>query len=133
MQNFQKPIVLIGMMGSGKSALAEICADITGFTRCDSDAEVEKRAGKAIKDIFAEGGEAHFRALERAVMLELLESAHGFIATGGGVVLDADVRAAMKDKAITVWIDVPVDVLYERIKEDKDRPLLQTEDPKAAL
>jgi len=133
MQDFEKPIILVGMMGSGKSALAKKCAELSGVSAFDSDQEVERRAGCSIRDIFKNDGEQRFRVLEREVVGALLDRGPCLIATGGGAILDQQTRALMKDKAVSVWLDVPVDELYARIQGDASRPLLQTEDPKAAL
>lgn len=133
MQNFQKPIVLVGMMGSGKSVLAAECAKSCGLPTYDSDKEVENHTGRSIKEIFEADGEQHFREIEQEALCALLDQEPCFIATGGGAVLSTQTRAAIKDKAISVWLDVAVDELYERLKHQTDRPLLQTGNPKQVL
>lgn len=127
------PVVLVGMMGSGKSNVGKRLAKKLGWAFVDSDAEIVARAGKSIPEIFATDGEAAFRDLEAAVVTELLEGdPHRIIATGGGAVLRDATRQALIDHATVVWLRATAGPLAHRIKDDGSRPLLG-DDPAAAL
>lgn len=127
------PIVLIGMMGSGKSQLGRILAKTMGLPFIDSDTEFETAAGCAITDYFERYGEAAFRTGEYKVMERLLDGTPKIIAAGGGVVTLPETRALLKTKATTIWLQASVDVLVERTAGSNKRPLLQTGDPKEIL
>jgi len=129
-----RSIVLIGMMGVGKSSIGRRLAARLGVPFVDADAEIEKAAGMSIADIFARHGEADFRSGEARVIARLLDSGPQVLATGGGAVMNADTRAAIKAKGVSIWLSAELDVLMRRINKRKnDRPMLQTADPAATL
>jgi shikimate kinase len=129
----RRSVVLVGMMGAGKSSIGRRLAQHLGIPFVDADLEIEKAAGMSIPDIFATHGESDFRAGEARVILRLLDSGPQVLATGGGAFMNADTRAAISGKGITVWLKAEFDVLMRRIKRRHDRPLLKTEDPGATL
>jgi len=128
-----RSLVLVGMMGAGKSSIGRRLAGRLGIAFVDADAEIEKAAGMTIPDIFAIRGEAEFRAGEARVIARLLESGPQVLATGGGAFVNADTRAAVAAKGISIWLKAEFDVLMKRIKRRQDRPLLKTDDPAATL
>src|SRR5580693_6697738 len=129
-----RSIVLTGMMGVGKSSIGRRLAARLGVPFVDADAEIEKAAGMSIPDIFARHGEADFRSGEARVIARLLDGGPQVLATGGGAVMNADTRAAIKAKGVSIWLSAEFDVLMRRINKRKnDRPLLQTADPAATL
>jgi len=129
-----RSIVLIGMMGVGKSSIGRRLGARLGVPFVDADAEIEKAAGMSIADIFARHGEADFRSGEARVIARLLEGGPQVLATGGGAVMAADTRAAIKAKGVSIWLSADFDVLMRRIlKRKNDRPMLQTADPAATL
>jgi len=129
----KRSVVLVGMMGAGKSSIGRRVALRLSIPFVDADAEIEKAAGMTIPDIFATRGEAEFRAGEARVIARLLESAPQVLATGGGAFMNPDTRAVISVKGISVWLKAEFDVLMKRIKRRHDRPLLKTEDPGATL
>jgi shikimate kinase len=129
-----RSIVLVGMMGVGKSSIGRRLAARLGIPFVDADTEIEKAAGMSIADIFARHGEADFRSGEARVIARLLDGGPQVLATGGGAVMNADTRAAIKAKAVSIWLSAELDVLMRRINKRKnDRPMLQTADPAATL
>ncbi|MCX7626688.1 MAG: (d)CMP kinase [Candidatus Sumerlaeaceae bacterium] len=122
-------VVLIGMMGSGKTTIGRLLAEKTGMEFIDLDELVERRAGMTIAEIFQGHGEEHFRDLESQVLEEIASSRHAVIATGGGIVKRAENRQLLRDLGLVVWLDAPAEVLAERIGEDPDRPLLSRSQP----
>ena len=129
-----KPIVLIGMMGAGKSSLGARLADRLKLTFVDADVEVEAAAGMSIAEIFEAHGEAAFRDGERRVIARLLKGGPQVLALGGGAFVDSATRAEVLDKAISIWLDVPVDELVQRVKRKPGkRPLLANTDMHAKL
>src|ERR1700675_2931145 len=129
-----RSIVLVGMMGVGKSSIGRRLAARLGIPFVDADTEIEKAAGMSIADIFARHGEADFRSGEARVIARLLDGGPQVLATGGGAVMNADTRAAIKAKGVSIWLSAEFDVLMRRINKRKnDRPLLQTADPAATL
>src|SRR6266550_1279111 len=129
----RRSIVLVGMMGAGKSSIGRRVALRVGIPFIDADAEIEKAAGMSISDIFAIRGEAEFRAGETRVIARLLESGPQVLATGGGAFVNPETRAAVAAKGISIWLKADFDVLLKRIRRRHDRPLLKTEDPGATL
>jgi shikimate kinase len=129
----RRSIVLVGMMGAGKSSIGRRVALRLGIPFIDADAEIEKAAGMSISDIFAIRGEAEFRAGEARVIARLLESGPQVLATGGGAFANPETRAAVAAKGISVWLKAEFDVLLKRIRRRHDRPLLKTDDPAATL
>jgi shikimate kinase len=129
-----RSIVMVGMMGVGKSSIGRRLAARLGVPFVDADAEIEKAAGMGIADIFARHGEADFRSGEARVIARLLDGGPQVLATGGGAVMNADTRAAIKAKGVSIWLSAELDVLMRRINKRKnDRPMLQTADPEATL
>lgn len=129
----QRCVVLLGMMGAGKSEVGRELADRIGYQFLDTDKLIEKRAGKRISKIFQEDGEPAFRALEREVIASLEGSAGKVLATGGGAIMDPANRSAFNRLGTTVYLKASARELYQRVKNDSSRPLLQTEDPKAEV
>jgi shikimate kinase len=125
--------VLVGMMGAGKSSIGRRLAARLGVPFIDADTEIEKAAGMSIAEIFQAHGEPYFRAGETRVIARLLESGPQVLATGGGAFMNADTRAAIRVKGISIWLRATLDVLTRRIKRRGDRPLLKTSDPVETL
>jgi shikimate kinase len=129
-----RSIVLIGIMGVGKSSIGRRLAARLGVPFVDADSEIETAAGMTIAEIFARHGEAYFRNGEARVIARLLENGPQVLATGGGAILNPDTRLAIKAKAVSIWLTADFDVLMRRISKRKhERPLLQTADPEATL
>src|ERR1700692_2279273 len=130
----RRSIVLVGMMGVGKSSIGRRLGVRLGVPFVDADAEIEKAAGMSIADIFARHGEAAFRSGEARVIARLLDGGPQVLATGGGAVMSADTRAATKAKGVSIWLYAEADGLTPRIRKPKnDRPMLQPPDPVATL
>ncbi|MGA7432474.1 MAG: shikimate kinase [Xanthobacteraceae bacterium] len=130
----QRSIVLVGMMGVGKSSIGRRLAARLGVPFVDADSEIETAAGMSIPDIFARHGEAYFRNGEARVIARLLESGPQVLASGGGAVINADTRAVIKAKGVSIWLKAEFDVLMRRIAKRKhERPMLQTDDPAETL
>ncbi len=128
-----KSIVLIGMMGAGKSAVGRSLQRRTGWSRFDMDEMIVTKAGLPIPEIFAQHGESWFRDLEAAVLTGLHPNEPSIVVTGGGVVLRPENVAMLKNLGTIVWLEAGVDTLLERASRRGNRPLLQTENPRAAL
>ncbi|MBA3068576.1 MAG: shikimate kinase [Hyphomonas sp.] len=128
-----RTIALVGLMGAGKSTVGRRLAEKLGRAFYDSDAEIEKAAGLSVSDIFALHGEADFRRGEKQVLKRLLELPPHVLATGGGAFLDAETRALMKEKAVSVWLNADLETLWRRVQKRDDRPLLKRADAKAHL
>jgi shikimate kinase len=128
-----RSVVLVGMMGAGKSSIGRRLATRLAIPFVDADAEIEKAAGMSISDIFATHGEPDFRAGEARVIARLLEGGPQVLATGGGAFMNPDTRAAIGAKGVSIWLNADLDTLMRRIKRRHDRPLLHTEDPAATL
>lgn len=133
MAKLNRTVALVGMMGAGKSAVGRRLAARLDVPFKDADTEIELAAGCAVSEIFAHYGEPAFRDGERKVIARLLNEPPMILATGGGAFIDAETRARLKESAITVWINVPIDVLMQRVQRRNTRPLLQTGDPRATL
>ena len=128
-----KPIVLVGLMGVGKSTVGRKLAEMLGGDFVDADEEIETAAQRSISEIFAEFGETYFRDGERRVIARLIEENGGVIATGGGAFVDDQTRAVILENAIAVWIHSDIDILVERTSRRDTRPLLKDGDPKEIL
>src|SRR5437870_5808604 len=128
-----RSVVLVGMMGAGKSSIGRRLAGKLGLPFVDADFEIEKAAGMSISDIFGTRGEPEFRAGEARVIARLLDGGPQVLATGGGAFVNADTRAAIAAKGISIWLKAEFEVLMRRIRRRHDRPLLKTEDPGATL
>jgi len=121
-------LFLIGMMGAGKSTVGKILAERLNYRFFDTDAVIEQSTQQSIAQIFSESGESAFRELETEVLSQLSAYTRMAIATGGGIVTERK-NWSYLHHGIVVWLDVPAEVLYERIKHDTSRPLLQTPNP----
>ncbi|MEZ5832158.1 MAG: shikimate kinase [Dongiaceae bacterium] len=133
-QRLNKTIVLVGLMGAGKSCVGKRLAACLGLPFVDADREIEAAAGGcSISDIFAMHGEKVFRDGERRVIQRLLGNPMHVLATGGGAFMDPSTRALIKGKAVSVWLKAELDQLLRRVGRRNDRPLLQNVDPRAKL
>jgi len=128
-----RPLVLVGMMGSGKTTVGRRLAARLGRHFVDSDDEVEKAAGMSIEDIFATRGESDFRAGEVRVIARLLKEAGLVLATGGGAFMNAETRTLIKESSVSVWLKADTDVLFSRVQRRANRPLLRTANPRQTL
>jgi shikimate kinase len=129
----RRSIVLVGMMGAGKSSVGRRLAGRLGLSFVDADTEIEAAAGMSIADIFAAHGEAYFRSGEARVIARLLEGGAQVLAAGGGAFMNADTRAAIRVKAVSIWLDADFEVLLRRVRRRSDRPMLKTADPAETL
>lgn len=129
----RRSLVLVGMMGAGKSSIGRKLASKLGLPFVDADVEIERAAGMTISDIFAAYGESYFRTGEARVIARLLEEGPQVLATGGGAMMDAKTRAAIREKGISIWLKADLDVLMRRIKRRNDRPMLNTDNPETTL
>jgi shikimate kinase len=125
----ERSIVLVGLMGVGKSTVGRRLARRLGLPFVDSDDEIERAADHEIKEIFDRFGEAGFRDGERRVLRRLIEGGRKVIATGGGAFMDPRTRALILDRCIAVWLDAQVETLAERVAQRGHRPLLVGKDP----
>ena len=128
-----RSLVLVGMMGAGKSSIGRKLAQRLSLRFVDADAEIERAAVMSISDIFAKHGEPYFRAGEARVIARLLEGGPQVLATGGGAFMHPQSRETIRAKGISVWLKAEYDVLLKRIKRRGDRPMLKTEDPGETL
>lgn len=128
-----RPVVLVGLMGVGKTTVGRKLASILARNFVDADEAIVEAAQRSIPEIFETYGEAHFRDGERRVIARLMDEAHGVIATGGGAFVDPDTRAAILEHGIAVWIDCDVDMLVERTGRRNTRPLLKNGNPREVL
>jgi len=129
----QRSIVLVGLMGCGKSSVGRRLATRLGLPFVDADNEIELAAGKSIPEIFADYGEAHFRDREHLVIARLLGNGPQVLATGGGAYMRADTRDAIREAGIAVWLRAELPVLMRRVMRRDDRPMLKTVDPEATM
>ncbi|MCP9482010.1 shikimate kinase [Shimia sp. CNT1-13L.2] len=129
----KKTVVLVGMMGAGKTAVGRALAARLEVPFLDSDAEIEKAANMSIAEIFARDGEPFFRRKEAQVIERLLDEERGILSTGGGAYLADGNRTVIGEKGIAVWLDADLELLWNRVKHKDTRPLLRTADPKATL
>jgi shikimate kinase len=129
----RRSIVLVGMMGAGKSTIGRRLAARLRLPFLDADIEIEAAASMTIPEIFSAHGEPYFRDGEARVIARLLDNGPAVIATGGGAFMREETRNLIRDKAVSIWLKADVDVIMKRIKRRADRPLLQTEDPAATV
>lgn len=128
-----KTLVLVGLMGAGKSSVGRRVANRLGLPFYDADAEIEAAAGCSISDLFTRYGEAAFRAGERRVMRRLLAGPRSVIATGGGAFIDPETRALIREQALSLWLRADLDLLTKRVSGRDHRPLLKGGDPRTIL
>ena len=132
-KRLDRPIVLVGLMGVGKSTVGRRLAKRLGLSFVDSDAEIEDAAGYSAAEVFERFGESDFRDGERRLVARLVEGDVRVIATGGGAFVDPRTRKLLNERAVTVWLDAPVDILAERTSRRDTRAQLRNGDPKATL
>ena len=128
-----RPIVLVGMMGAGKTTVGRRLASRLGRHFVDSDEEVERAANMSIAEIFAAHGEPDFRAGEARVIARLMRDTDIVLGTGGGAFINPETRGLIKAGSISVWIKADFELLFERVSRRANRPLLKTADPRATL
>lgn len=128
-----KSVILVGMMGAGKTSVGKRLSRALGVPFRDADREIEEAAGCTINEIFERLGEPGFREGERKVIARLLDNPPHILATGGGAFIDPKTRASIKERAISVWLKADIDLLLERVSRKDTRPLLHNTDPRAAL
>ena len=128
-----RAIVLVGLMGAGKSSIGRRLADRLRLPFVDADTAIEEAAGMTIPEIFKIHGEAHFRDGERRVIGRLLQSGEKVLATGGGAFMNAETREAVAASGISVWLRADLDTLMRRVRKRSNRPLLQTADPEQVM
>jgi shikimate kinase len=124
-----RTIVMVGMMGAGKSSIGRRLASRLGMAFADADSEIEQAANATIPEIFEEHGEAYFRDGERRVIRRLLDGKPKVLATGGGAFIQPETRAAIQAAGISIWLKADRDLLLARVKRRNNRPLLQDGDP----
>lgn len=128
-----RSIVLVGLMGSGKSTVGRRLATRLNMNFYDADDEIERAASMSISDIFARFGEAHFRDGERRVIERLLGGPQMVLATGGGAFMQDETRALILERAVSIWLDADIPTLVERVRRRSHRPLLKNRDPGQVL
>ena len=128
-----RTIVLVGLMGAGKSVIGRRLAAVLGLPFRDSDTEIEAAAGRSVAEVFSQFGEAHFRAGERRVMRRLLDGPPVVLATGGGAFMDPATRVAIRARGTSIWLRAPLPVLLRRVALRRNRPLLASGDPASVL
>ena len=128
-----RPLVLVGMMGAGKTTVGRRVAGRLGRHFLDSDEEIERAAQMTIPEIFEQHGEGEFRSGETRVIARVLKDTDIVLATGGGAFVNADTRTLVKAEAISVWLRAEADILFERVSRRSNRPLLKTANPRATL
>jgi shikimate kinase len=128
-----RSIVLVGLMGAGKSAVGRRLAARLGLPFVDSDSEIEAAAGETIEEIFRHHGEAAFRNGERRVIARLLDGPVHVLATGGGAFMDPETRQRISERGISIWLRADLELLLARVARRDNRPLLKTGDPRTVL
>ncbi len=128
-----KSIVLVGLMGAGKSSVGRKLAEKMSMDFTDADEEISKAAGRSIEDIFEDYGEDAFRDVEERVILRLLDESPRVLATGGGAFMNPRTRTQISERGISVWLRADLDVLVKRTRRRGGRPLLKNKDPRATL
>ncbi|MBB3658913.1 shikimate kinase [Rhizobium sp. BK650] len=126
-------LILVGLMGAGKSSVGRLVAHQLGIPFIDSDIEIERVSRMTITELFAAYGEEEFRALEARVMKRLLKGGPRVVSTGGGAFINARTRRHIKKGGLSVWLKADLDVLWDRVNKRDTRPLLKTENPKQTL
>jgi shikimate kinase len=128
-----RPIVLVGLMGAGKTSVGRRLAEKLDIPFVDADHEIELAAGKSISEIFADHGEPYFREGERRVIARLLGNGAQVLATGGGAYLNEETRSRIHTQGVSVWLKAPLALLMKRVMKRQDRPLLKSDDPEAVM
>ena len=131
--NLDRGVVLVGLMGAGKSSVGRRLAKRLGLTFNDADQEIEKSADCTIDEFFERHGEAAFRTGERKVIARLLDGPPHVLATGGGAFMDPEIRAAIREHGISVWLRADLDILLERVTRRGNRPLLKRGNPREII
>lgn len=131
--HLSKSIVLVGLMGAGKTAIGTILAEKLGCPFLDSDEEIVAASKMSIKEIFERDGEDFFRQKEAQVIARLMAGTPSILSTGGGAFMSADIRAAISAQNVSVWLKGDLDLLWERVKAKDTRPLLMNDDPFGTL
>jgi shikimate kinase len=129
----QRPVTLVGLMGSGKSSIGKRLAARLNLPFVDADTAIEEAAGMTISEMFERFGEAHFRDGERRVIARLIDGTPKVIATGGGAFMNDETRALILERTLSVWLDADVATLVDRVRRRGSRPLLKGKDPGAVL
>lgn len=129
----RRSIVLVGLMGAGKTAIGRKVAATLGLPFLDSDQEIEAVSRMTIPELFERYGEPEFRSLEQRVITRVLEQGPQVLATGGGAFMNAQTREAIADNGVSVWLKADIDVLMERVGKKQNRPLLQNPDPRGVM
>jgi shikimate kinase len=132
-RRIDRPVVLVGLMGTGKSTVGQRLANLLGTDFVDSDAAIEAAAQRSVGEIFEQFGEPYFRDGERRVIARLIDEHHGVVATGGGAFVNSETRALILERAIAVWLDSDIDTLVARTRRRDTRPLLRNGDPREIL
>lgn len=128
-----RPIVLVGMMGAGKTRLGKMLAEALDYRFVDSDEEIEQAAGLSISEIFEKYGESYFRDGERRVIKRLLDQDVQVIATGGGAILNPETAAEIWQQTVSIWVKADISTILERTSRNDKRPLLKTGNPEEVL
>jgi shikimate kinase len=128
-----RSVVMVGMMGAGKSTIGRRLSARIGLPFLDADAEIEAAAGMSIPDIFESHGEPDFRDGEARVIARLLDSGPAVLATGGGAFMRKETRDRIREKAVSIWLKADAEIIMRRVKRRSDRPLLQNSDPEATV
>jgi shikimate kinase len=129
----KRNLVLVGLMGAGKSAIGRIVAQQLGLPFIDTDTEIERVSRMSISELFAAYGEEEFRALETRVIKRLLRTGPRVVSTGGGAFINDKTRKQIERGGLSVWLNADLEVLWERVNKRDHRPLLKTENPKQTL
>ena len=133
MIKLKKTVALVGMMGSGKSAIGKVISSILDVPFSDADVEIERAAKLSIPEIFERHGEKFFRDKEDQVIKRLLQETPRILATGGGAFVNKKIRTSIKQYGVSVWLNADVDTLWKRVKHKNSRPLLRTDNPREKL
>ena len=133
MFELKKTVVLVGMMGSGKSAIGKMVSSILDVPFRDADVEIERAAKLSIPEVFERHGEEFFRDKEDQVIKRLLHEKCCILATGGGAFMNKKIRLSIKEKGVSVWLNADLETLWRRVKHKRSRPLLQTNNPRETL
>ena len=133
MYELKKPVALVGMMGSGKSAVGKAVSSALSVPFNDADDEIEHAARLSIPEIFERHGEKFFRDKEGQVIKRLLQEKPCILATGGGAFINKKIRTSIRQYGVSVWLNADIDTLWKRVKHKKSRPLLLTDNPRQRM